>query len=99
MSDLDKLLPWLSIIGTAIAIYAFLNQRRNNAVEQGKKQQEIEQLKKDLREAFEKLRILEKASSCTDVSIEGLKKDVKYIVMMIEKIEAMLGGKHDKSVP
>ena len=93
MINLSAILPWLSIAVSLIAIYGFYNQRRANAVEQGKKQQEIIQLKADLDRAFVKLHTLEESAKCTDSDIVGLSRDVKYILESLNRIERKLEAK------
>ena len=93
MELVTMIIPWLSISASLMAVYGFYNQRRTNAVDQGKKQQEIIQLKVDLDRAFVKLHALEESSKATDNDIVGLSRDVKYILASLERIERKLEAK------
>jgi len=93
MTNPTTILPWLSIAVSLIAVYGFYNQRRAHAVDQGRKQQEIIQLKADLDRAFVKLHTLEESAKNTDSDIVGLSRDVKYILASLERIERKLEAK------
>jgi len=90
MTDPSLILPWLSLILGLIAIYGFYNQRRINAMDQGKKQADIAQLRKDIDHAFDKLHLLEETSKCTDIDLAELKTDMKHVLGALERIERKL---------
>lgn len=90
MINITSFLPWLSFIIGLIAIYGFYNQRRAYAMEQGKKQADITQLRRDLDHAFEKIHSLEESGRCTDIDLAELRTDMKHVISSLERIEKKL---------
>jgi len=90
MIDVTTLLPWLSLALGVIAIYKFAESKRERAMQEGRRQQEIEQLRKDLTNAHDKIRDLEKETRCFDLDLTEVKSDVKHILSVLEKIERKL---------
>jgi hypothetical protein len=90
MTDPTALLPWFSIIIGLITIYGFYNQRRAYIMDQGKRQADISQLRRDMDAAYAKIEVLEKASSCTDVDLAELRTDMKHVLGALERIERKL---------
>ena len=90
MMDITLVLPWLSLALGAIAIYKFAESKRINAMQEGRRQQEVEQLRKDLTSAHDKIRDLEKEHRCFDIDLAEVKSDVKHILVLLEKIEKRL---------
>jgi 5-bromo-4-chloroindolyl phosphate hydrolysis protein len=80
----------LSIIVSLIAIFNFLSQRRRAAMEEGKKDNEIEQMRKDLDRAHEKIRTLENCNAVNDKDIALMKRDIEYIKVSVDEIKEIL---------
>jgi len=85
-----QFMPILSIIVGVIAIVGFFNTRKAAAVAEGKRQQELEQLERDVKAAHEKIRELEAAGKCTDGDIRELKTDMKHVLDALSRIEERL---------
>jgi hypothetical protein len=93
MIDISSVLPLISFIIGLIAIYGFYNQRRQTAMDQGKKQADILQLRKDIDHAFDKIQVLEKSGACTDKDLAELRTDMKHVLTALERIERKLESK------
>ena len=85
-----QLMPIISIVVGLIAIIGFFNTRKAAAVAEGKRQQELAQLEKDVTAAHDRIRQLEEAGRCTEGDIRELKTDVKHIIDSLARIEAGL---------
>ena len=92
MISVENVLPWLSIAMGLIAIYKFIESKRTNIMQEGRRQQEIEQLRKDLTQAHDKIRDLEKETRCFDLDLAEVKGDVKHILDSLARIERKLEG-------
>jgi septal ring factor EnvC (AmiA/AmiB activator) len=88
--DITLVLPWLSLALGVIAIYKFAESKKERAMQEGRRHQEIEQLRKDLTNAHDKIRDLEKETRCFDLDLAEVKGDVKHILLVLEKIEKRL---------
>ena len=88
--ELDKILPWFSFILGLIAIYGFYSTRKKAAMEQGKREGKIEQLKVDIDGLGTKVRALEDESRCTDITLAELKTDMRNVIDALNRIEGRI---------
>jgi predicted nucleic acid-binding Zn-ribbon protein len=79
-------------LASLAAIATFLGNRRRAAMEEGKRQQIMEQMRQDLEHAREKIRDIEGKFSVADGDMRELKTDVKHILNAIERLEGKLDG-------
>ena len=91
--DINLIMPWLSMAVALIAILRFSDYKRQGAVTEGKKCAEMEQLKRDIASAHDKVRDLEREHRGFDIEIVEMKSDIKHILQSITKIEKMLEDK------
>lgn len=59
-------------------------------MDEGKKNLEIEQMRKDLDRAHEKIRNLEGLNAVNDKDIALMKKDIEYIKVSVDEIKEIL---------
>lgn len=86
-------MTWANV-GTVVAILVglsalvtFWTTRRRAVLEEGKKAQEVEQLKRDLDRAHEKIRQIEIKLTSAEGDMRELKTDVKHILAAINRLE------------
>ena len=88
--EISVVLPWLSLVVGILAISKFYADRRDRAVEEGKMQGEIAQLRRDIDAAYSKMREMETAARCADVDIASIQSDIKHILSALVRIENKL---------
>ncbi len=86
----------LSVMVSLITIYNFFLQRRKAAMNEGKKNLEIEQMRKDLDRAHEKIRNLEGLNAVNDKDIALMKRDIEYIKASVDEIKDILNKRGEK---
>ena len=91
--DVNVIMPWLSLAVALIAILRFSDYKRQGAMMDGEKQARIHQLEKDVINAHDKIRDLEKQTRCFDLDMAEVKNDIKHILVSITKIEKMMEEK------
>ncbi len=80
----------LSALASLTAIATFLTKRRRAAMEEGRRQQIVEEIRKDLDRAHVKIRDLECRVSDASGDMRELKTDVKHILDAIKSMETKL---------
>jgi hypothetical protein len=88
--NLSDVLPWLSLVVGLAAISKFYTDRRDRAIEEGKMQREIQQLRKDVDSAYLKMREIESAARCVDIDLASVQNDIKHILAALVRIENKL---------
>jgi uncharacterized protein YhaN len=88
----------ISALASLTAIATFLGKRRRAAMEEGKRQQIVEQLRCDLDHAQADLRDLERRLSGASGDMRELKSDVKHILEAIESMASKL-DRHIEAKP
>jgi len=92
MAIFDNIASLLALLVSAIAIIGFVVARRKSAIEEGKHLETVQQIKRDLDHAYDKIHDLEKAFNERDVALAGIKADVKNVLDAVRRIEAKLDG-------
>jgi hypothetical protein len=90
MINVEALLPWLSFALGLIAIYGFYNQRKRSAMEQGKRQAAVDELRRDLDTVKVEIKTLQDDSRCTDISLAELKTDMASVIKALDRIEGRI---------
>ena len=83
----------VSLLSAAVSLTALLNffaAKRRDAMAQGAKDQQLQNLKADLERAFEKIRHIEGCVHITDIDLAGLRKDIEYIKASVDEIKTMI---------
>lgn len=91
---------WISIaIAALVAIFAALayaHTRRDIAVAEGKRQQELATLEKELEAVASRVSCLEAKVGATDVDLAEIKTDLKHVLgdisKLFDKIDSMKAG-------
>lgn len=89
MSNLDiaTLMAVLAIAGHVLSFLRFGSLAKERAVAEGKHLETIDQLRRDLDRAYEKIRMLEGTTNTTEGDIIEIKNDLKHIIKAIERME------------
>lgn len=80
----------LSIMMALIAIVKFFDLRRQTVLDEGRRHEVIEQLRRDLDHAYEKVHSLEGDSKKMDRLMAEMKTDIKHILTAIQEIKEKL---------
>lgn len=96
--DLSTILAVLAIAGNILSFIRFGSMAKEKAVAEGKHLETIDQLRRDLDRAYEKIRTLETAKGETEGDIIEIKNDLKHIIKAIERLEKKLDGHIDNHV-
>jgi len=91
--DVTLIMPWLSLAVALIAILRFSDYKRQGAIMEGERLAKIKELEKDLMNAHNKIRDLEKETRCFDLDLAEVKNDIKHILSSITRIEKMMEDK------
>jgi len=98
-------ISWVSLAGAMasmivalIAIYNLSSTKRKAAVEEGKRQQEIFQMEKDLERAFEKIRSLEHGNHTTSNTLTEIQTTLRYIKETVDRLAIKLDKHCDERV-
>ena len=88
----------IAILGSILAVLAWVDSRRKAAVSEGKHVQTVDQLKEDLNRCHEKLRNLGDRLNTSDVNVGEIKADIRHILDAITRVEGKLDGHISKEV-
>jgi predicted RNase H-like nuclease (RuvC/YqgF family) len=88
--SLTLLIAIISGLASLAAIATFLGNRRRAAMDEGKRQQIVEQIRQNLDRARERIREIENKLSTTEGDMRELKADVKHVLDAIERLEGKL---------
>jgi len=80
----------LSILVALAAIAKFFDLRRHTVLDEGRRREVIEQLRRDLDHAYEKVRELERDNKKTDRMMVEMKTDIKHILKSLDEIKEKL---------
>lgn len=96
-------LTWVAFAGSIVslivgltAIFNFGAARREAAVQEGKRQKELEQMRIDLERAHEKIRGLESGTNAMSNTLTAIQTSLKYIEDSIRRVETKLDGHCDE---
>lgn len=89
----------ISFLVGIIAIYNFGSARKEQAVKEGKRQQEIDQLATDVRKAWEKIHVLESGGQTTALALVEIQTTLKFIRDGIQELKDKLGKHCDEDTP
>ena len=84
--NLSLVLSLLGLITGIIAILTFAGTRKKVAIEEGKHLALVDELRKDLNHAYDKIRKLEEESRGNDKILIAMQTDIKHILASIEKL-------------
>lgn len=87
---LTMLASLAAIIGAMVAFSQLNTMKRNTQMDEGKRRQEAEQIKRDLDDAKARLAHLEAESRESQIDIAEIKTDVKHILKALSVIEEKL---------
>jgi hypothetical protein len=85
-----------SLLAGAVSIVGLIGfgfERKRAFMEDGKRNGEIQQLRKDADDAHSKIRSLETAVHCTELDVAGMRQDIQHILLALTRIEDKLDGK------
>lgn len=77
----------MALVVGLITIYNFGRQKGQAKVEEGKKQEKFDQIMRDLRAAWDEIRILKGCNTETDKVLVEIKTTLKYIKESIDEIK------------
>ena len=81
------------IVGFLVGIstlITFVSNRRKSAVEEGKRLACMEEIRRDLDHAYEKIHSLEKNEKETDKVLTEMRTDIKHILRALENVQSSL---------
>ncbi len=87
---LTLVISGISALASLTAILTFLGKRRRAAMEEGKRQQIVEQIRKDLDRTLADIRGLENKLADTTGDMRELKGDVKHILEAVDNMAKKL---------
>lgn len=90
MIDLPTLVSVGALMGAALSLWKAYNNRKDAAMDEGKRRKEQETLQLDLAAAKARIAELERKSQTADTDMAVIKSDVKHILTALDKIEAKL---------
>jgi hypothetical protein len=90
MTDLALIVAVTALIGNVLSFIRFGSFARDKAIEEGRRHETMEQLRRDLVAAHDKIRILEKGHGEMEGDIIEIKSDLKHIIKAIERLEKKL---------
>lgn len=93
--DLATVLSLLGLATGLIAIINFASQRKRTAVEAGKKEEVIEQLRRDLDRAHQKIRTMETCMQQSNLDTSRMAADMEWVKAALARIEARLARAED----
>jgi chromosome segregation ATPase len=91
--DLATLASLVAILLGASGLVTFGLSRRKAVLELGKKDGDIERLRKDLDHLYEKVRTLEARVSAADGDTREIKADIRHILEAIRRIETRIDAR------
>lgn len=88
--NLSTLLAIASLLGTLIVVERFRNDKRATAVNDGKKEQLNAQVREDIVDLKKRVNILEDKFNANNIDLAEIKRDMKYVLEGLGKIEKKL---------
>jgi len=95
MQTIAVILQIVSVIAADIAVAGYLDTRKKYTMEKGAREQELRQLKDDMKNAHDKIRTLEGSSQTSQINTAEIKKDIEYIKAGQDKMEKSIGELRD----
>lgn len=88
--NLSTILAIASLIGTLIVIDRFRSDKRTTAVNDGRKEQVNAQVREDIVDLKKRVNILEEKFNASNIDLAEIKRDMKYVLEGLGKIEKKL---------
>ena len=96
--DMAFILSILAILGSLLNFWKFGTAVKERALAEGKHLETIDQLRRDLDRAYEKIRTLECDTGKVEGDIIEIKNDIKHMLKAVERMEVKLDGHIDAHV-
>lgn len=80
----------MALVVGLITIYNFGRQKGQAKVEEGKKQEKFDQIMRDLRAAWDEIRILKGCTASSDKTLAEIQVTLKHIQDSLNRVEAKL---------
>jgi len=88
--NVDGIVPVISILASLAVITTFLGTRRRAVMEEGRRQQEMDQLKLDVARAWSRVQELEIKLHTSDMSVREIVTHIQHVLTAIERLEGKL---------
>jgi len=89
-SSVSMIVGIASLLGTLIVIERFRIEKRTTAMNDGKREQANTQLKDDITDLKKRVSILEDKFNASNIDLAEIKRDMKYVLEGLGKIEKKL---------
>lgn len=86
----------LSALASITVVVTFFGTRRAAAVADGKRQEQFDQVRRELDRAMEKIHILETRMSDGDLSVAEIKTDIKHVLFALARLEKKIDAMHEE---
>lgn len=90
------LVSGVSFAASVVAILRYALQRRSLVLDEGRREEIIEQLKEEIVEARKRIRELEERLSDYDIDLAEIKTDVKHILRSVDEIRKYINDRSGK---